>query len=123
MTFSFRPALLGAPLAAFVLAGIAHAQAPDPRDALPGKDVFDQSCAACHLHPELTHAVPLATLRTFPATRIDAALTTGIMKAQGSRLSDEERMQVVAYLAADTKATTSTSTTTTTTTTTKSPGL
>ena len=130
MPHSLRSApLLAGSLAAVLLAGAARAQTPpsaDPaRDALPGKDVFEQNCAACHLHPDLTHAVPIETLRTFPAERINTALTTGLMRAQGSRLSDEERMQVVAYLAADTKATSSTTTTTTTTSTstTKSPGL
>lgn len=122
MTFSLRRlailSLLGpAPVAIAALSlTAAHAQTPaDPRDALPGKDVFDLRCAACHMHPELSHAVPFATLRTFPADRINTALTTGVMRMQGASLSDEDRDQVVAYLAAPGASTVTTTTTTTTT--------
>lgn len=117
-----RPALL--PLAAsavVALLGVGAARAQTPptdaaRDALPGKAVFEEHCATCHLHPELTHAVPVAELHTFPAERINTALSTGVMRAQGASLSDEERDQVVAYLAAPAGAPTATSTTSTSTT-------
>ena len=90
--------------------GVARAQTAAPaseaaRDALPGKAVFDEHCAVCHLHPDVTRAVPVDQLHTYSADRINTALTTGIMRAQGSSLSDEEREQVVAYLAAPAGAT------------------
>ena len=102
--------------AAALLGGSAFAQdAVDPtRDGLPGKAVFDQKCAACHLHSEMMRARPLEEIRTYPAARIMTALTTGVMQKQGAALSDEEKEQVSAYLGADTAVTKTTSTTTTT---------
>ena len=46
------------------------------------------------------NAPPVLTLNTYPAARILTALTTGVMKTQGAKLSDEERDQVIEYLAA-----------------------
>ena len=102
--------------AAAFLGGSALAQdATDPtRDGLPGKAVFDQKCAMCHMHSEMMRARSMAEIRTYPAARIKAALTDGVMKMQGAGLSDEEKDQVSAYLGADTTVTKMTSTTTTT---------
>lgn len=101
--------------AAALVGGAAFAQdAVDPtRDGLPGKAVFDQKCAMCHLHSEMMRARPLEEIRTYPAARIKTALTTGVMQKQGAGLSDEEKDQVAAYLGADTTVTTTSTTTTT----------
>jgi mono/diheme cytochrome c family protein len=83
----------------------ATAQTPVVDDAahaaMPGKAVFDQRCAMCHLNPEATRSRPVAEIRTYSAERIREALTTGVMKSQGARLSGEEKDDVIAYLAAD----------------------
>ena len=93
----------GAALALLGGAGALRAQTPAApaasRDALPGHAVFDANCAICHLHA-LMNAPPVATLNTYPAARMLTALTTGVMKTQGAKLSDEERDQVIEYLAA-----------------------
>ncbi|CAN5328438.1 PQQ-binding-like beta-propeller repeat protein [soil metagenome] len=90
--------------AALFLAGSPKAQAPSPtdaaREALPGHAVFDQACAVCHLHPETVRAPALSTLKAMPADQLRFALTQGVMRQQGAGLSDDQREQVIAYLAA-----------------------
>ncbi len=113
---TFARTLMLATAAAFVGGSALAQDAVDPaRDGLPGKAVFDQKCAMCHLHSEMMHARSLAEIRTYPVARIKEALTTGVMQKQGAGLSDEEKDQVSAYLGADTTSVKTTSTTTTTT--------
>lgn len=67
----------------------------------PGKAVFDRNCAACHANPDPGSRAPaLAALHRLSAGAIHTALTTGVMRAQGSALSTQEMTDVVAYLAA-----------------------
>lgn len=97
----------GGATAAIALAsvgGVALAQAVagqlDPaREALPGHAVYDQNCAACHNNAEAMRAPAFSTLRSMAPEQIRFALTQGVMKQQGSGLSNEQREQVIAYLA------------------------
>ena len=99
----FSPAFGAAVLVAF-LAVTAQAQPADP----PGKAVYDTHCSACHNPPGVPRAPPPATLHGMGGDTIRAALTTGVMKAQGSGLTKDELEAVVDYLgvkaAADPKA-------------------
>lgn len=106
MRQSWKLASVAAGLLSLTIAGSLHAQAPAAaaptdaaRAALPGHDVFEANCSLCHAHG-LMNAPPVSTLNTYPAARILTALTTGVMKTQGAKLSDEERDQVIEYLAA-----------------------
>lgn len=70
--------------------------AVDPATA-PGKTVFAEHCAACH-----EGGVPKAPSPTFlammPGDAIVTALTSGVMKAQGSALSPVQRVEVAEFL-------------------------
>ncbi|MFM1896801.1 MAG: hypothetical protein RLZZ385_1875 [Pseudomonadota bacterium] len=65
----------------------------------PGRPVYEQNCATCHGNPEFPRAHAFATLRMMNATALNYALTEGLMAAQGSALTEQQREQVVAYLA------------------------
>lgn len=96
---------VGALAAATVLGGVgvgnlARAQATDAVPP-PGKDVYDQFCAACHNAPPAgDRAPPVASLRKMSAQTITAALTTGVMKPIGDGLDRRQLRDVVSYLAA-----------------------
>jgi polyvinyl alcohol dehydrogenase (cytochrome) len=68
----------------------------DPATA-PGRPLFEEHCAMCHLG-----GVPKAPSPTFlgmlAPDAIVSALTDGIMKAQGSALTPPQRIQVAEYL-------------------------
>ena len=84
-----------------LLALAAHAQAqssPVPGAEPPGKAVYDTHCSACHNPPGVPRAPPPATLHAMAADTIRAALTTGVMKAQGSGLTKDELDSVVDWL-------------------------
>ncbi len=75
--------------------GAAESQAPDPsvQDAS-----FEQHCAACHAVPT-TRAPARSAMRAMSPSFIVETLTTGMMKAQGSALTPEERLALAEYLA------------------------
>ena len=83
--------------AAILLAFTAQAQT-NPGTEPPGKAVYDSHCSACHTPPGVPRAPPPATLHGMAADTIRAALTTGIMRAQGSGLTRDELDAVVDYL-------------------------
>lgn len=67
----------------------------------PGKAVFDANCAACHAAPDAASRIPsIGALNRLSAQTITTALTSGVMRAQGSGLSPRELRDVVSYLAA-----------------------
>jgi polyvinyl alcohol dehydrogenase (cytochrome) len=74
--------------------GAAESQAPDAsvQDAS-----FEQHCAACHAVPT-TRAPPRSAMRAMSPSFIVETLTSGMMKAQGSALTPEERVALAEYL-------------------------
>ena len=81
-----------------VLAWGATAQAQAPAAEPRGKAVYDSHCGACHNPPEASRAPSPAVLHSMGVDTIRAALTTGVMRAQGSGLSKDELEAVVDYL-------------------------
>jgi polyvinyl alcohol dehydrogenase (cytochrome) len=101
--------ILGLAAAGAVLAGVlvgggvalARASGEAEQFPSPGKDVFDKNCAACHAAPDPQSRAPaLSQLNKMSASTITTALTTGVMRAQGSALAARDLHDVVAYLAA-----------------------
>lgn len=76
---------------------VAFAAPPPPALSADGAAVYARSCATCHDGgaPQAPRREALAVL---PADRIEAALTTGIMKAQAARLDGAERRAVAEFL-------------------------
>ena len=64
----------------------------------PGKAVYEQSCAACHNHPEATRAPSLDTLKAMRYQTILYALNEGKMKVQAAALSGTQRAAVIDFL-------------------------
>ena len=89
----FTTALLSLP------GGTAAQQPPAGDPDHPGRQVYEQNCATCHGNPEFPRAHAFATLRMMNATALNHALTDGLMSAQGSSLTDQQREQLVSYLA------------------------
>ena len=58
---------------------------------------FEQHCAACHAVPT-TRAPPRSAMRAMSPSFIVESLTSGMMKAQGSGLTPEERVALAEYL-------------------------
>jgi polyvinyl alcohol dehydrogenase (cytochrome) len=83
--------LLG--LAAAILGFPAHlASAQSPPSAQPSAEtLFEQNCAVCHNNPA-TRAPSRSSLHQMSPNFIVEALTSGIMKAQGSVLTDPQRI-------------------------------
>jgi cytochrome c553 len=72
----------------------AESQAPD---ASVQEASFEQHCAACHAIPT-TRAPTRSSMRAMAPSFIVEALTSGMMKAQGSALTSEERVALAEYL-------------------------
>ena len=72
----------------------ADSQAPD---ASVQEASFEQHCAACHAIPT-TRAPTRSSMRAMAPSFIVEALTSGMMKAQGSALTSEERVALAEYL-------------------------
>ena len=70
------------------IADAGFAQAPPPPSA---RQLFDQSCTACHGNPEVSRAADPAVLRRMTPERIYEALTTGTMRIQAQDLSEAAR--------------------------------
>ena len=70
---------------------LALAQAPS------GAALFNDHCATCHTSND-PRTPTVATLRTRTPQVIIDALTTGVMRQQGSELTDAERRAIAAYL-------------------------
>ena len=85
-------------VAATLLApALARAQALDA--SLPGKAVFDGTCATCHAAPAEVRVPTMAALAAMPAAQIRDAMNDGGKMAElAASLSAAQRAQVVAYL-------------------------
>lgn len=68
----------------------------DPATA-PGRPIFEQHCAMCHLGG-VPKAPSPAFLEMVPPDSIVSALTDGVMRSQGAALTPQERVQVAEYL-------------------------
>jgi polyvinyl alcohol dehydrogenase (cytochrome) len=77
------------------VADVGFAQAPPSPSA---RQLFDQSCTACHGNPEVSRAADPAVLRRMTPERIYEALTTGVMRVQAQDLSDAARRGIAEYL-------------------------
>ena len=87
--------LVGAAVIGFALRpGAANAQESDPGAQAA---LFDRSCAGCHAIPA-TRAPGRVSLGAMSPEFIVDALTNGLMKAQGSGLTPEERTALAEYL-------------------------
>jgi polyvinyl alcohol dehydrogenase (cytochrome) len=76
---------------------IAQAQSLDA--SLPGKAVFDGTCATCHTAPAEVRVPTMSALAAMPAAQIrDAMNDDGKMAEIAAGLSTAQRAQVVAYL-------------------------
>jgi len=80
---------------AWPAAARASAAAPEDMAAL-----FKTNCAICHDVPE-TKAPPTATLRLLPASQILMAMEFGKMQPQAAVLSQEQRVRLSKWLAAE----------------------
>src|SRR5262249_2563105 len=63
----------------------------------PGADLFQKNCAACHEHA-IDRAPPRLVLALMSPSSIVHALSDGAMRAQGSQLSDQDRISIAEYL-------------------------
>src|SRR5262245_41957042 len=81
--------------------GARSQQAPAPpagQRGAPGTEngiaVFQTQCMTCHGNPNVERAPSPAAIREMSPERIYEALTTGLMKDQGAKLSDQDRRGV-----------------------------
>jgi polyvinyl alcohol dehydrogenase (cytochrome) len=80
---------------AFALALTASATAVAQSD--DGEALYEQYCAACHANP-VDRAPSRAALADYNANAIVHALSDGIMRTQGSALSEEQRILLAEHL-------------------------
>ena len=66
--------------------------------AQDGEALYTQYCATCHAAPTDLRTPPRAALGTFSANSIHHALSEGLMQAQGSVLSDAQKITLAEYL-------------------------
>ena len=100
-------------IVAVMFAGIsaARAQAPPPgggqgRAEAPrgsagtesGFAVFQTRCMGCHGNPAVERAPSPAAIREMSPEHIYEALTTGVMKGQGSSLSEDQRRMLATFM-------------------------
>jgi polyvinyl alcohol dehydrogenase (cytochrome) len=63
-----------------------------------GIAVFQTQCFACHGNPKVERAQTPSAIREMTPERIYEALTTGVMKEQGAKLSDADRRGVAEFM-------------------------
>lgn len=72
-------------------------------DIHPGEVIFEDNCGSCHLSEELVGDVATAptlqSLMTLTAAALEFAINEGVMYGQASVLSNEQKAQIVDYLA------------------------
>lgn len=93
---SFAMVAISLFISQFGLAQSPEANSPSPA-AMQGKVVFDSNCSKCH-DRGTGHAPDRRVLAHISPNSAYAVLSHGIMQAQASSLSDQERRQVVEYL-------------------------
>lgn len=70
--------------------------------AQDGEALYTQYCATCHAAPTDLRTPPRVALGTFTANSIYHALSEGLMQAQGSALSDAQKITIAEYLSRST---------------------
>src|SRR3989442_7433099 len=77
---------------------VGTAQSQGGQRGVPGTEngiaVFQTQCMTCHGNPKVERAPSPAAIREMPAERIYEALTTGLMKDQAAKLSDQDKRGV-----------------------------
>jgi polyvinyl alcohol dehydrogenase (cytochrome) len=63
-----------------------------------GIGLFEQHCMTCHGNPNVPRAPQPSVIRQMSPERIYEALTTGVMKAQGSTLTEDQRKMMATFL-------------------------
>jgi polyvinyl alcohol dehydrogenase (cytochrome) len=63
-----------------------------------GIAVFQQHCMGCHGNPNVERAPSPGAIREMSPERIYTALTTGVMKAQGDSLTEDQRRMMATFL-------------------------
>ncbi|HEX5482547.1 MAG TPA: PQQ-binding-like beta-propeller repeat protein [Terriglobia bacterium] len=96
-TTTMRSALRAAALMAVCFSVCWAAQNPRSERAI-GRDTFINHCAVCHRENSGTRAPLPRILRQMSSQEILEALETGVMKAQGSGLTAQERKAVARFL-------------------------
>jgi polyvinyl alcohol dehydrogenase (cytochrome) len=89
--------------ATLVFAGLstALAQVPAPQGSAgteSGFAVFQTRCMTCHGNPAVERAPSPASIREMSPERIYEALSTGVMKGQGSSLSEDQRRMLATFM-------------------------
>ena len=86
--------------AAILTQGISFGQAPATADGNTelGFRVFQSKCMTCHGNANVDRAPSPAAIREMTPERIYEALSTGVMKTQGSSLTDDERKKVALFM-------------------------
>src|SRR5262249_23479079 len=101
-----RHSILVIALAFFIAVNMRSQQAPAPPAAgqrgAPGTEsgiaVFQTQCMTCHGNPNVERAPSPAAIREMSPERIYDALTSGLMKDQGAKLSDQDRRGVAEFM-------------------------
>ena len=68
------------------------------RSTHPGNQLYQDNCATCHA-VAATKAPIFNWLEMMSPAKLHHALTEGLMKSQAAHLSDQERLQIVEYIA------------------------
>lgn len=76
----------------------AHVNELAAREALPGRKIYDDHCAACH-DGTVKKAPERQMVGLMTPEAIVASLTKGLMSEQGSNLTERQRILVAEYLA------------------------
>lgn len=76
---------------------------PGGQRGAPGTEngiaTFQTQCMSCHGNPKVDRAPSPNAIREMSPERIYTALTTGVMKEQGDKLSDQDRRGVAEFMA------------------------
>ncbi len=86
------------PLCAVLISSLLSSLAWSQSDH-PGQQIYQTYCAGCHAGGD-SRAASLRTLQSLSAEALEFTLTQGLMSAQGSALSPDQRATLIEYLAA-----------------------
>lgn len=98
--FGFRHLILMTAISATSPFMAAQAQsASKPDDTLPGKDIYEQSCAMCHENPADERAASFDAITSMPPSRLRSVLGEGgVMAPMAAALSKDQIDELVDYL-------------------------